>query len=78
MVKVKKLQFWGHPHSSYAQMGSTGVKEMRTIAYKGGGGCFKAAYIHTKKFFLDHSTSKLFFCTKEAITLPYVIVYRKV
>ena len=50
---------------------------MRTIAYKGEGG-FKVVYAR-KKIFLDRKISKLFFfCTKEAITLPFIIVYRKV
>ena len=32
-----------------------------------------------KKMFLDNKISQLFFfCTKEAITLPFVIVFRKV
>ena len=51
---------------------------MRTIAYEGGGG-FKVAYVRKKKVSLDHKISKrLFFCTKVAITLPFIIVYRKV
>ena len=51
---------------------------MRTIAYKREGG-FMVAYVRKKKNFLDHTISKLFFfCTKEAITLPFIIVYRKV
>ena len=54
---------------------------MRTIAYKGGGGRgFKVEYVRKKKKnFLDHKISKLFFfCTKEAITLPFIFMYRKV
>ena len=52
---------------------------MRTIAYKRERGRFKVAYVRKKKFFLEHKTSKLFFfCTKEALTLPFDIVYRKV
>ena len=50
---------------------------MRTIAYKGEGD-FKVAHVR-KKIFLDHKLSKLFFfCTKGAITLSFIIVYRKV
>ena len=49
---------------------------MRTIAYKWKG--FKVAYVRQKIFFLDHTISKLFFfCTKEAIAQPFVIVYSK-
>ena len=59
--------------------GGEGSSQMRTIAYKGTGrkvqGCVRAQ----KKFFLDHRILKLFFfCTKEAISLPFIIVYRKV
>ena len=55
---------------------------MRTIAYKGGGEGgrpgFKVAYVHKKNFFLHLKVSKrFFFGTKEAITLPFIIVYRK-
>ena len=45
----------------------------------GGRGCFNVAYIRKKNNFLDHKISKIFFiCTKEAITLPFITVYRKV
>ena len=56
-----------------------GSSQMRTIAYKGGGG-FKIAYVRKKDFFLDRQISKpfFFFCTKEANTLSFIIVYRKV
>ena len=48
--------------------------------HKGGGEgssqMFKVAYVRKKKFFLDNKISKLFFfCTKEAIALPFIIVY---
>ena len=51
---------------------------MRKIAYKRGKGDSRLR-TYAKKFFFDHQISKLFFlCTKEAITLPFIIVYRKV
>ena len=53
---------------------------MRTIACKGDGGGGVQGYVRTqkKKFFLNHKISNLFlFCTKEAITLPFIIVYIK-
>ena len=37
-----------------------GSSQMRTIAYKGGGG-FKVAYVRKKDFFLDRQISKPFF-----------------
>ena len=50
---------------------------MRTIAHQAEGG-FKVAYVR-KKYFLDHKILKLFFfCSKEAIILTFIIVYRKV
>ena len=58
---------------------------MRTSAYKGGGGfqgCVQTP--PPPQFFFDHKVSKPvffllnFFCTKEAITLPFIIVYKKV
>ena len=56
-----------------------GVVKPNTYDYVlGGRGVFKVAYVR-KKFFLDHKIPKLFFfCKKEAITLPFIIVYRKV
>ena len=46
---------------------------------EGGGGVHGCVRAQKKKNFLDHTISKLFFfCTKEAITLPFIIVYRKV
>ena len=51
---------------------------MRTIGYKGDGG-FQDCVRTQKKFALDRKISKLFFIyAKEAITLPFIIVYRKV
>ena len=48
----------------------------------GGGGVGGVSRLRTnpkKKMFLDNKISQLFFfCTKEAITLPFVIVFRKV
>ena len=57
--------------------GGEGLSQMRTIAYKRGGRV--QDYAPLQKNFLDHKISKLFFlCTKEAITLPFIMVYRKV
>ena len=54
--------------------GGEGSNQMRTIAYQEGG-CKRTQ----KKIFLDQKISKpFFFCTKEAVTLPFIIVYRKV
>ena len=65
----------GHPHISHkggVGEGGEGSSQMRTIVFQG---CVRTQ----KKLFLDHKTSKRFpFCTKEAITLPFLIVYRKV
>ena len=53
---------------------------MHTITYKGRGGFQGCVHMQKKFFFLDHKISKVFFfCTEEAITLPFIIiVYRKV
>ena len=69
----------GHPHSTYGQRGGGGGVKPNTYDYVlGGRRVFKVAYVR-KKNFLDHKIPKLFFfCTKEAITLPFIIVYRKV
>ena len=32
------FKIWGHSFSTYARRGGGGVKQMRTNAYKGGGG----------------------------------------
>ena len=55
---------------------------MCTIACKGDGGGGKGGSrlrTYAKKiFFLNHKISNIFlFCTKEAITLPFIIVYIK-
>ena len=54
-----------------------GSSQMRTIAYKVGGG-FKIAYVRKKTFWTTKSQKKKIFSTKEAITLPLIIVCRKV
>ena len=66
-----------HPHSTYAHGGGEGSRQMNTTAYEEEGGGFKVAYVRKKKDFY-HKISKLSFFTKEAITLPFIIVYRKV
>ena len=51
---------------------------MRTIPDKREEGGIQACIRTQKKIFLDHKNSKLsFLCTKEAITLSFIIVYRK-
>ena len=51
--------------------------QLHVIVYKGGR-VSSIAYVRKKKYFLDHKISKLFFfCAKEAITLAFIIVYRK-
>ena len=52
-----------------------GSSQMCTIAYKGGGG-FKVAHVPKKNVFWT-AESQNFCCTKEAITLPFIIIYRK-
>ena len=53
--------------------GGEGSSQMRAIPYKGRWG-FKVAYVR-KKNFLDHKILKFFFfCTKEAITLPFILL----
>ena len=52
--------------------------QIRAIAYKREGG-FQGSVRTQKIFFLNHKISKFFFfCTKEAITLPFIIVYNNV
>ena len=63
----------------YAQRKGEESSQMRTIRYKGGGGGGEGARLHmyAKNFFLDHKISKHFFFFVQAITLPFIIVYRK-
>ena len=58
--------------------GGEGSRQMNTIAYEeeGGGGSKLRTYAK-KKIFATKSQNFHFF-TKEAITLPFIIVYRKV
>ena len=49
---------------------------MRTIAYKGEGGLRVST--QEKIFWTTISQNFSFFCTKEAITFPFIIVYGKV
>ena len=59
--------------------GGEGSRQMNTIAYEeeGGGGGSKLRTYAKKKIFTTKSQNFHFF-TKEAITLPFIIVYRKV
>ena len=38
LASVDNPMHWGHSFSTYARRGEGGVKQMRTNAYKGGGG----------------------------------------
>ena len=55
---------------------SEGSSKMHTIAYKGGRE-FQGCTCMQKNIFWT-TKSPIFFCTKEAITLPFIIAYRKV
>ena len=58
--------------------GGEGSSQMRTIEYKGGGeGGFKVACVRKKICFGLQNRKAFLFCAKEAITLPFIIVYRK-
>ena len=61
----------GHPHSTYAQKGRGGVKSNVSSCVKGGRGRgFKVAYVRKEVC--------TYVCTKQVITLSFIIVYRKV
>ena len=57
--------------------GGEGSRQMNTIAYEEEEGVSKLCTYAKKKFFTTKSQNFHFF-TKEAITLPFIIVYRKV
>ena len=59
--------------------GGEGPSQMRTIVCKGEGS-FKVAYVRKNIFFglQNLKTFFFFFFTKEAIKMPFSIVYRKV
>ena len=63
----------GHPHVRTHKGEGERSWQMRKIQYKGEGGRAKVAYVRKKNF-----SKRFFFCTKEAITLPFIIVCRKV
>ena len=57
--------------------GGEGSSQMRTIVYMEGRG-FEGCVRTQKNLFLDHKISNLFLlCTKETITLQFIIMYRK-
>ena len=67
---------WGHPHSTYAQRGRGELKPSAYDCVQWGWG-FKVVHVR-KKIFLSHKISiYFFFYTKEAITLPFIIVQKK-
>ena len=76
---TRYIRYWGVIHIVRTHKGGEeGSNQMRTIAYKGEGEGFKVAYVR-KNFFLYLKILKLFFfCKKEAATIPFTIVYRKV
>ena len=43
------MSAWGHSFSTYARRGGGGVKQMRTNAYKGGGGLTHEVRMQSKK-----------------------------
>ena len=60
------------------KVGGEGSSQMHTMAYKGEG-AFKIAYVRRNAFFWTRKSQHFsFFCTKEAFTLLFFIVYRKV
>ena len=59
----------GHPHSITHKGGGEGSSQMPTIAYKGPQ--------NLKTFFGPQNLKTFLFCTKEAITLPFIIVIEK-
>ena len=79
IIKLKRtFQNWVIHTVRTHKGGGEGSSQMRTIAFKGGGEVSRLRK-YAKKFYLDRKISKLFFfCTKEAITLSFIIVYRKV
>ena len=78
IIKLKRtFQNWVIHTVRTHKGGGEGSSQTRTIAFKGGR--FQGCVSTQKSFFLDRKISKLFFfCTKEAITLSFIIVYRKV
>ena len=67
-------------HIVRRQKGGGGSSQMRTIGYAGGRG-FQGCVRTQKKIFFFWTTKSQkfsFFCTKKAITLRFIIVYRKV
>ena len=79
-AKLLRTPIWGHPHSTYTKMGRGGVKPNAYDYVQRERGVSRLRTYAKKFFFLDHKISKVFFfCTEEAITLPFIIiVYRKV
>ena len=71
--------FRGHLHSMYVQKGEgRGQTKCIRLCARGEGGFQGCVLTQKTKIFLDRKISKFFsFCTKEAITLAFIIVYRK-
>ena len=65
-----------HPHSTYAHGGRGGVASNKYNCVRGRRGISKLRTYAKKSFFTTKSQNFPFF-TKEAITLPFIIVYRK-
>ena len=69
----------GHPHvRMHKGAGREGRGQAKCIHLPTGGRGIQG-WVRTHENILDQKISKLFFfCTKEAIALPFIIVYRKV
>ena len=72
---ILKEVYGGHPHGTYPQKGREGVK---TNAYDCVQRVSRLSMYAKKIFFGPQNLKTSFFCTKEAITWPFIIVYRKV
>ena len=77
---LNKVDEWGHPHSTYPQRERGEIKpNAYDCLQEGRGGRVQDCVRAQKKIkFLDHKISKRFvFCTKETMTLPFIIVIEK-
>ena len=79
-LQLKTEPPWSHPLKTYAQMRKWGVNPNTyncLQARLGGGEEFQSCIRTQKKFFwTTNSENFSFFCAKETITLPFIIVYR--
>ena len=79
-LQLKTEPPWSHPLKTYAQTRKWGVNPNTyncLQARLGGGEEFQSCIRTQKKFFwTTNSENFSFFCAKETITLPFIIVYR--